>query len=385
MKLFNYFEKISIFFKLLLIKFQNKINYCLSVLLLLFDFIIEKFFYYIKGPYIFFSVTYKNLNTTNFINQPIFDLTNLNFPTKSVRIKLLSFSFGSDLNSDEPGIASLVFFKDRAYHYIDFFIKDMNAAIKLNKFKSDLIVDNPVYLFPYSTNHFGHFTGECLGAIITFSKIIPDDGRKLYVIAPKSFEKLILKFGNSNKIVFLSSKLALEYNYIFKNAKLLPRISPWQNLSLTQQIFESLPDPTFKYKRVFLTSCRPSRIYNSLEVIDFLKNNDFFILNPLNHSFEETLSIIKQCDELVSESGSITLNIILSRRKHYYILSSPKSVRLGLSEFAGGGIFNSFQFIFARHVICPLATTTDSSSYHAYSSQINVDIPILQKIIDSMN
>lgn len=385
MKLFNCLEKIAIIFKSLLIKFRNKINYFIHILKYSFDFILRKIIFLITGPRIFFSTTYKNLNNINYINQPIFDLTNLNFPKNPVRIKLLTFSFGSDINDDELGIASLVFFKDRAYHYIDFFIKDMNAAIKSNKFKSDLIIDDPVYLFPYSTNHFGHFTGECLGAIITFSKIIPDENRKLYVIAPKSFEKLILKYGYSNKIVFLSSKLALKNNFIFNNAKLLPRISPWQNLSLSQQIFESLPEYKVKYKRVFLTSCRPSRIYNILEVIDFLKNNDFFILNPLNHSFEETLSIIKQCDELISESGSITLNIILSRRKHYYILSSPNSLRLGLSEFAGGGIFNSFQFIHAQHVICPLANTNNSNSYHAYSSQVNVDILILQKIIDSMN
>jgi hypothetical protein len=203
------------------------------------------------------------------------------------------------------------------------------------------------------------------------------------VIYPEALEESIQHQASVENISKLNAFTLSKNNILFTDAKILPRLSPWQNLCLTQQIYRSLPRRRCdKTTRVFLTSERASRIENISQVAEHLRSAGFFILNPTEHKFEDTLSIIRDCTTLLTESGSITLNILIARVTPYLVLTSAKGLKLNESEYAGGGIFNSFNSFWAQYLVC--STPTNAQSYHAYSTQIFVDLTELDRAINKL-
>lgn len=319
---------------------------------------------------------------TLFLPIAIFDLNNIDIPEHGRRIELRSFNFGGDANALEPSFATFAIENNITYNNTPFFLKDIRGNLKQQSNKPSVIIDEPALLLPYYTTHFGHFTGDCLGAIIALSKNTLPKGRKLFYIAPHSFESMINLYGNSDILQKIDSRLAYENNLIFSNASLLPRLSPWQNLSLCSQIFgsanESLPENLAPPKNVFLTSGRSSRIQNIDEVIAHLEAKGFFICRPHQVSFEQCLRIVRDADCLISENGSITHNILISRNKPFYILSSENWRKLSPQEFAGGGIYNSYKSYLANHIECK---TSAAASHHAFSDQVIVHLDDLNKLM----
>jgi hypothetical protein len=297
-------------------------------------------------------------------------------------VEIVSFPFGADSPS-EPGVACISLKNGRAYQSGKHFIKDVNLALKDQSAKPRVVINEPAYVIPYMTNHFGHFTGECLGAIIAFSRLIPDERRKLYVLYPEALEESIQHQASFKNISKIDALTLSKNNILFTNAKILPRLSPWQNLCLAQQIYRILPrGRCAEATKVFLTSERVSRIANISQVVDYLRAEGFFILNPTEHQFEDTLSIIRDCTTLLTENGSITLNVLIARVTPYLVLTAEKGLRLNESEFAGGGIFNSFNSFWAQYLVC--STSTQAQSHHAYSTQIFVDLNELDSAINKL-
>ena len=116
--------------------------------------------------------------------------------------------------------------------------------------------------------------------------------------------------------------------------------------------------------------------------MDYLRAEGFFILNPTEHQFEDTLSIIRDCTTLLTENGSITLNVLIARVTPYLVLTTEKGLRLNESEFAGGGIFNSFNSFWAQYLVC--STSAQAQSHHAYSTQIFVNLTELDQAIKKL-
>jgi hypothetical protein len=337
----------------------------------------------IKGWHVVKGIYYPSQQSTNFLEQPIFDLENLVLQTPPLAVELVSFPFGDD-QSAEPNIACFALNNGRGYNYSSYFIRDISLALKAQTNKPRLVINEPAYLLPYMTTHFGHFTGDCLGSIIAFSHRIPSGPRKLYVLYPAALEQSIKNQSSFDCLVKIDTTVLNQNNILFTDAKVLPQLSPWQNLCLAQQIYRKLHTPSsVKYEKVFLTSQRPDRISNVSEVAAHLRSKGFFILNPSAHFFEETLSIIRQCDCLITENGSITHNVLIARTAPYLVLTSAKGLTLNASEFAGGGIFNAFNSYHAQHLICQ--PHTDKQSHHAYSTQIYVDIADLDQAISKLN
>lgn len=337
----------------------------------------------VRGRHIVRGNFYIGQRRTNVLEQTIFDLNSLSLSTPGTKVELTSFPFGNPTNT-EPGIASIVLQRGRGYHCSNYFTTDMSLALKEQATKPLLVVSAPVFLIPYMTNHFGHFTGECLGSIIELSHRIPAGERKLHVLFPTVLEDSIKNHSRFDNLISLDANTLDKNNLLFTDAVILPRLSPWQNLCLAQQIYRKLHTPTsVKHEKVFLTSQRPDRISNVSEVVAHLRSKGFFILNPTAHSFEETLSIIRQCDCLITENGSITHNVLIARTAPYLVLTSAKGLTLNASEFAGGGIFNAFNSYHAQHLICQ--PNTDKQSHHAYSTQIYVDIADLDQAISKLN
>ncbi len=307
------------------------------------------------------------------IEQAVFDLNNVHLEYPPAKVELVSYQFGDPSSDGTPGIASIVLQNSRGYHSSDHFIAGVTAALHNEPSKERMTITSPAYLIPYMTNHFGHFTGECLGSLIAFSHIIETGPRKLYTIVPESLIGTLKQRAKWDHIVLLSANTADRHDIVFSDAKILPRLSPWQNLSIAQQAYEELPKlPTEIPSKVFLTGERESRISNIVELTAYLSSRGFFILNPSKHPFEETLAILRNCEFLLTENGSITHNILISRRKPYTVLTSESGLRLNPSEFVGGGIFNAFHSFHARYIICPPASS--KWTHHAYSTQLFVEI-----------
>lgn len=317
---------------------------------------------------------------TSYLPIVIFDLNNIVIPDHGKRIELRSFNFGGDTDAMEPSFATFAIENNIAHNNTPFFLKDIRGNLKQQSNKPTVVIDEPALLLPYYTTHFGHFTGDCLGAIIALSKTKLLEGRKLFYIAPNSFDSIINLYGNSDVLRKIDSSQAYKNNLIFSNASLLPRLSPWQNLSLCSQIFgstnKSLPGNLAPPRNVFLTSGRSSRIQNIGEVIAYLEAKGFYICRPDQVSFEQCLGIVRDADCLISENGSITHNALISRNKPFYILSSKHWEKLSPQEFAGGGIYNSYKSYLAKYIECK---TTNAESHHAFSDQLIVHLPDLNK------
>lgn len=319
---------------------------------------------------------------TPYLPIAIFDLNNIQLTEQGDLIELRSFEFGASSDAANPSLATFAIQNNIAYNNTSFFLKDIRDNLKRQSNKPTVVIDGPALLLPYYTTHFGHFTGECLGTIISLSKVKQLEGRKLFYIAPNSFEPIINQYGNLERLQKIDSKLAYENNVIFTNASLLPRLSPWQNLSLCSQIFSSLdtplPENLAPPKKVFLTSGRPSRIQNIDEVINYLEVKDFYICRPDQIPFEQCLRIIRDAECLISENGSITHNLLISRIKPFNILASADWKKLSPEEFAGGGIYNSYKSYLANYIECK---TTNTMSHHAFSDQLVVNLTDMDKLV----
>lgn len=316
---------------------------------------------------------------TPFLPMAIFDLRQIQILPTSSKIELRSFAAGESADPENPSFLTLALENHQGRHYTHHFLGDMRGSLKAAGNKPTIVIDEPALLLPYYTTHFGHFTGDCLGAIIALSKLAPTENRKLFFIAPNQYDEIINRYGKQSRLQKIDSQQAFTHNVIFSNACLLPRISPWQNLSLCSQIFweasSSLPT---KPQKVFLTSGRSERIENIEEVISFLRSENVYILNPKNHGFEATLAILRDAQVVISENGSITHNILIGRNKPFYVLSAPGWNQLSASEFAGGGIYNAYKDYLSHDIECRPSKT---ESHHPFSTSITVDLADLKAIL----
>ena len=341
--------------------------------------LLEKLTHCFKGLELKESISGLRDSKTPFLPIAIFDLHQLQISPTGTRIELRSFAFGESADSSNPSFATIALENTVGHHYTHHFLGDMRGSLKQQGSKPTIVIDEPALLLPYYTTHFGHFTGDCLGAIIALSKLAPTENRKLFFIAPNQYDEIINRYGKQSRLQKIDSQQAFTHNVIFSNACLLPRISPWQNLSLCSQIFweasSSLPT---KPQKVFLTSGRSERIENIEEVISFLRSENVYILNPKNHGFEATLAILRDAQVVISENGSITHNILIGRNKPFYVLSAPGWNQLSASEFAGGGIYNAYKDYLSHYIECRPSKT---ESHHPFSTSITVDLADLKSIL----
>jgi hypothetical protein len=307
---------------------------------------------------------------------PIYDLANIRLEKASSAIELRTFTFGAPLSDQEPSVAAVTLMDKSLQHYTSVFAKPLLLAAYSQRKKKLVEVDKPVYLLPYNTNHFGHFTGECLGSLIYFSHKLKDNNRTIQFLAPSTLCATIYKFGNANCLALLDPLTLLQNNILFKDAILLPRLTPWQNLALCAEIFCDLPSIKRKQHKVFLTSERSDRIVNIAELKRYLVGKGFYVLNPRDHEFLDTLALVQNAETLITEAGSIMLNIFISRHKPYHCLVSENAKNMSDEDFIGGGVFNAFKLYSASlHYCRPVGTL---GMHHPYSNQIEVNITQLQ-------
>jgi hypothetical protein len=343
----------------------------------------------IKKLYLFF-LNHKSLpigiknNDVQFGFFTIIDL-NKSFKIKETKCLLCSYENDSTYSSSNeyPVIESWSKIKNISYSINDVFLYAQYKKLKKISNKMKIYHKEKVYLLPYYTSHFGHFSGDLLGQILYYIRYFSEinSKNKLLIITPsKKWDDFLIEFAGNN-IQIMKPNEALRANHFFYNARILPRMSTVQNHLLAKNILnnEIKFHESFS-KKIFLTTGRKDRISNLNELKKILIQRGYEIIIPNDYSIHELLNKIKSAEILISEKASVLNNVNIIRNKKYFVLSSKSENNLNLKLFLGAGIYKELDRGMINDIYC------DDDPVHQrlrpYKKRIKVDINNLLSSIE---
>ena len=249
-------------------------------------------------------------------------------------------------------------------------------------------------VFPHLTSHFGHWVGDQLGAFLWYAhqlRALPDPPRLIAIAPSKSWAEFLIELCPTDSLWVMTPQEFLNVNWVLQRAMLLPRMSPWQNLSLLRDcLSRSLPRPEAPLSessgpcRIFLCSKRQERIANLDAVEDLFRDHGYSVLNPTSLAPQQFLPWIRQASSLWCEQGSMVMNALLSRDRPYRLLElSPLNSCRYPSELQmlGGGVYNSFHLGLIKPFYCQPAVDSVrlDRQLHPYQRQLVVDLAALRQ------
>ena len=252
-------------------------------------------------------------------------------------------------------------------------------------------------VFPHLTSHFGHWVGDQLGAFLWYARqlqTLPDLPRLIAIAPSQTWSDFLIDLCPKDSLTVMTPQQFLEANWILQRAMVLPRMSPWQNLSLLRDCLSpSLPRSEAPLSessgpcRIFLSSKRQERIANLEAVEDLFRDHGYSVLNPTSHSPQQLLSWTRQASSLWCEQGSMVMNALLARDRAYRLLAlSPLNSCRYPSELQmlGGGVYNSFHLGLIKPFYCQPAVDSVrlDRHLHPYQRQLVVDLAALRKELD---
>ena len=260
--------------------------------------------------------------------------------------------------------------------------------------KSTKVLSGSYAVFPHLTSHFGHWVGDQLGAFLWFARQLqnlPDKPRLIAVAPSQGWAEFLIQLCPKDSLAVMTPQQLLDVNWVLQRAIVLPRLSPWQNLSLIRdclapQLFCSdlRTSSSCGSLRIFLCSQRQERILNLDAVESIFREYGYLVLNPTTYPPQELLCLIRQASTLWCEQGSMVMNALLSRDRPYRVFelnSKNSSCYPPKLKMLGGGIYNSFQLGLIRPFSCRPAV--DSSlldcKLHPYQRQLFIDLDALRK------
>ncbi len=267
---------------------------------------------------------------------------------------------------------------------------------QLNKPSKPL--DGSYAVFPHLTSHFGHWVGDQLGAFLWYARQLQalTDPPRLVAIAPShGWAEFLQELCPNDSLFVMTPQRYLEVNWLLERAMLLPRLSPWQNLSLIRDCMSSsLPSSEKPHaescgpRRIFLSSQRQQRILNIEAVEGIFCDHGYSVLNPTSHSPLHLLNWIREASSLWCEQGSMVMNALISRDRPYRLLelNPVNSARYPFRlQMLGGGIYNSFHLGLIRHFYCQPGVDSArlDRQLHPYQRQLVVDLDSLRQELDS--
>ena len=314
-------------------------------------------------------------DSINYENIPIIDLDR-DWDLKIESVTLISFG-GEDYHADNskfPVIESWVDSKGYTFANNRYFLNEQYLKIIEAKKIRRKNIENELFVLPYYTSHFGHFSGDVLGSLLYYLSWLKKNNfkRKLLVLTPsQKWNNFLIKLFEE-QCFFIYPEDALANNFYLKNVKILPRMSTWQNFQISKNILISYLSEDYKNINIFLTTERPERITNIINLIDSLKKKNFEILNPINVDIQTLLTKIRNSNILITEKASIANNLNIIRDKPFYILLSKNEKNLSKKLFAGAGIHKSFLTGIMREIYCDDDPFSQNSK--PYKKSIKVDI-----------
>ena len=347
---------------------------------------------FIKEKLIFYKncLKYKNLHLKKkisinnksiiFNSIPILNLENFNeWIIKKKKSKLISYSGSNNANGERnyPLIESWLQINNKTYTPNNFYLHQQHTNICLNTNKKDLVMEESLYVLPYYTSVFGHFAGDILGSIMFYLENYIRN-YKLFCITPSELWTKFLREKFQDKLIIYEPKKLLEFNILFQNSYVLPRINTVQNYILSNNILNKYLDINLtRNNKIFLTTGRKDRISNINEVIDFLEKRQFEIIYPQRVPIVELLSKIKFAKVLISEKASVLENIHLCRNDLYYILSSRTENINTKEKFSYAGIYKSLHKGLYKEIFCDDDPVDQDSK--PYKKRIFVDLQKLKE------
>ena len=249
-------------------------------------------------------------------------------------------------------------------------------------------------VFPHLTSHFGHWVGDQLGAFLWYSRqlqIFPDLPRLLAIAPSPDWATFLTELCPKDSLVLMTPQQYLEVNWVLERAMLLPRMSPWQNLSLLRDClsasmpsFDSSCSESGRPERIFLCSQRQERILNLDAVAGLFRDHGYVVLDPTSITPHQLLHRLRQATMLWSEHGSMVMNALLARDRPYRLLEleplHSSCYPRGL-QMLGGGIYNSFHLGLITPFFCQPAIHSDrlNREIHPYQRQLVVDLSALEQ------
>ena len=276
---------------------------------------------------------------------------------------------------------SWVFFNGSTYSEDNFYIKSYKKKIfKSMKNQKIKVFKKNIFLLPYYTNQAGHFMGENLGSILYFLTLLKmrKKKEKLLIICPHKNWLFFFKKEFKDNIIYFSENYFLKNNIKFTNSMIFPKFSLFQNYMISKNILSKYVE-NYKYtnNKYFLTSERDSRIFNNKELTNFLKKNNFKILNPVKLNLIELFQRLNSAKLVISESASIVHNIHLSRNKPYYVFLSKNDLILNKEWYRLTQYYCNFHTGLYKPFICEEKNETNKSPY-PYNNKLIVNIKKLK-------
>lgn len=249
-------------------------------------------------------------------------------------------------------------------------------------------------VFPHITSHFGHWVGDQLGAFLWYARnlcTLPEKPRLVAISPSPEWARFLAEFCPKGSLFFISPQKYLEVNWVLERAIVLPRLSPWQNLSILRdclgpQLSGWVAQPTESQipGRIFLCSQRQDRILNLEAVEGIFREHGYAVINPTSYSPQHLLRLIRQASSLWCEQGSMVMNTLLARDRPYRLfeLNTLNSSRYPRQlHMLGGGIYNSFHLALIIPFYCQPAAESShlDRQLHPYQRQLVVDLDALRQ------
>ena len=254
------------------------------------------------------------------------------------------------------------------------------------------VLEGSYAVFPHLTSHFGHWVGDQLGAILWFASDgrITTGGRRLLVTAPSpQWAAWLEQICPPGSLELWRPEQLLQRNYLLANALILPRLSPWQNLSLARDavgVAMAAAAPQGLPEKVFLSSLRPERIANLESVCEIFQRHRYAVLDPTGVPIAELLQRLRGAQRLWCEHGSMVLNPLLCRSHPYRVLQLDPAHAARHNPAAallGGGLYNGFHRALQQRFACPPADPSPELDrrQHPYQRQLQPDLAALEQAL----
>lgn len=323
--------------------------------------------------------------------QAILDLDRLNLPVVQP-VRLVSHPYRNSALPSYPSIEtwSLVngvsFGQAAAYRLIQFHTIRRRLSSDAHKLEGAYAV------FPHLSSHFGHWVGDQLGAILWFSsdRRITAEGRRLLITAPSpQWAAWLKQLCPPGSLELWTPDQLLRQNLLLTNALILPRLSPWQNLSLARDVVGvamATATTRIHQEKVFLCSMRPERIANLELVCALFQRHGYTVLDPTGVPIPELFQRLRSAYRLWCEHGSMALNPLLCRHLPYRILQlDPRHAARhdASASVLGGGLYNAFHRALQRPFSCPPADPSPELDrrLHPYQRQLQPNLNALEQAL----
>lgn len=325
------------------------------------------------------------------VTQPILIPETLTPPKASSTVQAICTSFAKPYDKAIPTFELWAFDRNLITPLTETFVVGQATSITSSLITNkDLFIETPVSILPYQTTQFGHFIGDCIGQLIFYAHRADLRGhRPLLTIYPSLMWLHLLSEICPPDSLYISEPSSTVGSNLHLNSGslLLPRFSVLQNLHFGSYFISNYLAAYQQSRasrinipaKVFFTSNTTTRISNLYNVTSFLRSIGFTIVTPSTFTdLAELLSILSTCSILVSEQGSIHQNVLVSRSKPYYVLSSVSSKHQTNYEASCGGIYSTYHAHLINFIYCQ--DSLDDRNLHPYSRPITVDVEELRSL-----